>query len=355
MRNGVEISRLLHSVPRKMTAPRRATYEASYCAHTILRARNERPDLIIAISPALGGAVAGAVLARRFKCPLVLHVQDLMAMATSQSGLTGASRTTAITARLEGWAFRSASKVAVISDGFREHVSAYGVPDEDIHLVPNWIRIQASTHERDAARDELRWSKDRILLIHTGNMGFKQDLANVIGAAKLVENPSIEFILIGDGSQRRELERQASGMSNVRFLGVVKDSQYALMLAAADVLLINERSSVREMSVPSKLTSYLAAGRPIVAAVSQLGASRHFLDQTNGVALLVEPGNPRDLAATLEDLVSKEEQLTAMRHASRTYAMGFLDRSVGLGKFGELLRQVLASSTSSGANRSSDS
>jgi colanic acid biosynthesis glycosyl transferase WcaI len=82
-RRGVEVIRLRHSVPRKMTIGRRSAYEASFFAHAALRTINERPDLIVAVTPALGGARAAALVARRTGSPLIVHVQDLMPVRRS--------------------------------------------------------------------------------------------------------------------------------------------------------------------------------------------------------------------------------------------------------------------------------
>ena len=85
-RRGVEILRLRHSVPRTMTAGRRAAYEATFFAHAALRGLREQPDLVFAASPALAGAMAGATIARRVGRPLVVVVQDLMAQLPGRVG-----------------------------------------------------------------------------------------------------------------------------------------------------------------------------------------------------------------------------------------------------------------------------
>ncbi len=98
-------------------------------------------------------------------------------------------------------------------------------------------------------------------------------MENVIAAAALAQHDRhrVKFVLIGDGNQRRTLQCDASGVANVQFLESVSEEQFPAALGAADILLVNERPGVSQMSVPSKLTSYFRAGKPVIAAVDPDG------------------------------------------------------------------------------------
>jgi len=160
------------------------------------------------------------------------------------------------------------------------------------------------------------------LAVYTGNMGLKQDLGNLVDAARFLTRSlsSVRVVLVGDGSQRCALEAQAQGLWNVRFTGLVDEQLYPVVLAAADVLVVNERASVGEMSLPSKLTSYLAAGRPILAAVAHGGASHRELMSTGGAACIVSPSEPARLAAALSALAEDSAAREAMGAAAARYA-----------------------------------
>ena len=110
---------------------------------------------------------------------------------------------------------------------------------------------------------------DEQVVLHAGNMGFKQDLENVIAAARLAERgpTPIRLVLMGDGAERKRLERLAGDLPSVQFLDAQPEDVFMDVLAAADVLVLNERTTVLDMSLPSKITSYFRSGRPVVAAV----------------------------------------------------------------------------------------
>jgi glycosyltransferase involved in cell wall biosynthesis len=187
------------------------------------------------------------------------------------------------------------------------------------------------------------WDDTTFVVLHTGNMGLKQDLGNVIEAARaLSARTDIRIVLGGDGSQRPTLTKQAKGLSNLEFLDTVPDDDYANLLHASDLLLVNERSSVGDMALPSKLTSYFASGRAVLAAVGSDGACAREIDKTQGAARVVEPGNPAALAQAIEELALDVEATTAMAAAGARYSQDHLSRAAAERRAHTLVEELLA-------------
>jgi acetyltransferase-like isoleucine patch superfamily enzyme/glycosyltransferase involved in cell wall biosynthesis len=321
------VIRLAHYVPTRQTAIRRAFYELTFLLHVLWAARRlpTRVDLIVCATPSLGGAVAAARIARRLDVPLITVVQDLMAKATGQSGIKGGGSVTAITARLERYALTHATRVAVVADAFRPAVAQYGVDDDRIALLPNWTHVHPSTISRAEARERLGWQQDQFVVAHTGNIGLKQDLGTVVEAGRLLASADdLTLLIIGDGSQRAAIAEQAHHVDTVGLLPPLDDTDYPLALAAADLLLVNERASVGDMSLPSKLTSYLAAGRPVLAAVSADGATAAELAASDGAGLVIPPGDPASLATAILRLRDDSAARDQMSSAALAYAQNRL-------------------------------
>ena len=110
------------------------------------------------------------------------------------------------------------------------------------------------------------------------------------------------------------------------------------MLSAADLLLVNERTTQMEMSLPSKLTSYLYSERPVLAAVPRGGATWKFLD---GVAELVEAGDPKALASKIEELSTNKRRLNELASLGLEFAVKNLNPAVGRAKYLEWVRGML--------------
>jgi glycosyltransferase involved in cell wall biosynthesis len=275
--------------------------------------------------------------------PYALVVQDLVGQGAGQSGIAGGAAVANIVGRVEARAFREAAIVAVVTDSFREQLKAYGVDESKIRLLPNWSHIAPATSDRATFRRRLGWDESAFVVLHTGNMGLKQDLGNVIEAAReLGARSDIRIVLCGDGSQRPTLMKQAKGLGNLEFLDTVSDDDYADLLHAADLLLVNERSSVGDMALPSKLTSYFAAGRAVLAAVGSDGACAREIEKTQGAARLVEPGNPAALAKAIEELALDGEATAAMAAAGARYAEDHLSRAAAERRAHTLVEELLA-------------
>lgn len=297
----VLVRRLRHYVPSRQSALRRGLYELTFGLHVAAARPRHVPDVVLAIVPSLLGALAARRTARKHGARLIVWVQDLMGPATQESGIPGGRRVTRVTKRLEASILKSADAVVVLNDAFASYAVHSGVDPSRVTIVRNWVHVAGTTGDRQAIRRELGWPDEALIVLHTGNMGLKQDLGNVIAAAALARDlpNDVLFVLMGDGSQRDFLIAESDGVDNVCFLWPVDEQRYADVLAAADVLLVNERPSAVEMSLPSKLTSYLQTGRPIVAAVNARGATaREVL--ASGAGLVVTPGDP---AALLEGVL----------------------------------------------------
>lgn len=333
--NGVRVRRSAHYVPRRHSAIRRALLEASFFASAAPRfaRRMTPPDVVIGVVPALSGGAVAALAARRFGAPYGLIFQDLSGQAAAQSGMPGGARVARLTRALEGSLARGAAGVAVITDGFRPYLEALGVEPKRISLLPNWSHLHAPGGERAATRAALSWPPEEQIVLHAGNMGLKQALEHVIEAARqsAATQPDLRFVLMGDGNQRARLESLALGLPNVRFLDAQPAERFPEVLAAADVLLVNERATVAEMSLPSKLTSYFVAGRPVLAAVAPEGTTAREVERS-GAGLVVPAEEPAALLAAIARLRNDPALAERLAGAGPGYAARALDAEAALAR-----------------------
>lgn len=296
-RNGVEIRRRAHYVPSRQSALRRAAYEVSSLALALEARQVERPDAVVGIVPSLSGGIAARAAATRFHVPYSIVFQDLMGPGAAQSGLTG-GRAAALAREAEAWVAGRASVVGIVAEGFRPYVESLGVAPERIRRLRNWDRSEPPVVARETMRAEMGWPDDAVVCLHAGNMGAKQGLENVIEAARIAQTPGspLLFVLMGDGNRRRELQHLAwrYRLANIRFVPLQPAERFSSVLAAADVLLVNQLPSVSDMSLPSKLSAYFGSGRPVVAACAANSVTAREITDS-GAGLLVPPGSPSGL------------------------------------------------------------
>jgi colanic acid biosynthesis glycosyl transferase WcaI len=338
-RGGVTVHRRRHTVPSRQSALRRALYEASFLGHAGATAPRGRFDLVLSQMPGLAGGVIAARVARRSGIPHVAVVQDLMGAGAAQSGIAGGRRIAGAAGAVEARVLRSAALVGVVHESFRGRVAAIGVPEQRIRTVPNWSHVAAPVADRAETRARMGWRPDETVLLHSGNMGLKQGLEVLVETARLA-GPSVRVVLLGDGNQRAALERAGRGLDRLEFLAPVADADFPEVLAAADVLAVTQRAPVLDMSIPSKLTSYFAAGRPVLASVAAGGGTAAEV-RRSGAGVLVAPEDPAALLAALLELAADPDRAAALGAAGPRYVHDHLGRSAGLARIDALIAEAL--------------
>jgi glycosyltransferase involved in cell wall biosynthesis len=180
-------------------------------------------------------------------------------------------------------------------------------------------------------------------VVYGGNIGTAQALGVLLDAAeRLRDFTEIQFTIIGDGVERESLERQArqKNLTSVRFLGSRPPASMPCYLAQADALFIHLKNKPEySITIPSKTYSYLAAGKPIIAAASGDVAS---LITRLGAGVICPPEDADSLANSIRELyacpVSKREEMG--RKGRESFLTNFT-RSVLVNRYESLFLKVL--------------
>jgi colanic acid biosynthesis glycosyl transferase WcaI len=343
--NGVEVRRLRHHVPKTPSSLSRLHMELSFGIRLSLAAwRN--PDVVLLISPALFSS--GLALLRIRLTPdrpgAGIWVQDIYSRGVVETG--GSGKVAAAASVVEALILRSADGVVAIHDRFKSHmVESLGVPSKNVRVIRNWTHLPASpTQNLDAVRTNLGWSADEIVVLHAGNMGKKQGLENVLHAALLAQkqNSKVRFVLMGDGNQRKTLEAKASGLERVQFVAPLPGDQFLEALAAANVLLVNELPGVRDMAVPSKLTSYFNAGRPVIAATDEGSVTAMEIAASEG-GIRVDAADPRALLEAAEAIGAGLDTAKKLGENGLRFRHDTLSEAVAIGHYDEFVSSLATS------------
>ena len=296
----------------------RARYERSFLRAVLGTTVRSTPDVVIGVLPSIGAAVAAARVAERFRAPLLLVVQDLVATRTRDGGLIG----TAL-ARGQAEALRQAARVVLAGPELEGPVLALGVAKERIQILddrtPAWPPIQIPAQ----ARTRLEIAADGFLAVHIGNIGLGQDVPTLVRAARRIAGEpagDVRFLLVGEGRRREALEIAAADLPGVRFRNPVGANEYPVLLAAADVLVVTEPRDHPDRTLPSRVESYLRAGRPIVAAINADGPADRLLQSVGGAAVIVPAGDDVALASVLTRLRDNDHERMRLADCARHYA-----------------------------------
>jgi glycosyltransferase involved in cell wall biosynthesis len=278
--DGVLVTRLWHWVPRKYSSLGRVIYEITFGLHCLFRVLPLRADMCIVVSPSLLSIFAGIWLKFR-RGTLKILVQDLIAASARQHAKEFPKLFLNLVSSMEKFLLNKADSLGVINEGFISQLSNYGIPMSRIHVTPNYALFSTAKIFYNEARESFDWKSDEKIVLYTGSLGAKQNLQNLIRSASYLEklNPHIKIVIVGEGPNKQELIALALNLSNVKFEDLVPAEIYSKLLAGADLLISHEGVSIDEAALPSKLTSYLQSGRPILVVASETsGAFRYALE-----------------------------------------------------------------------------
>jgi colanic acid biosynthesis glycosyl transferase WcaI len=334
--DGVRVRRLKHPVPRRLSWIWRAAMELMFGLQ-LFTTRWGQPEVVICVTPPLLAVAMSAVRARlTWRRPSIgILVQDMYSRGIAETGAASGLSARAVRT-VESLTIRLCDGVSVIHTGFaRDLTEELNVDLRRIREIRNWTHVNPPNPSASKAfRDAHGWSADDLVILHAGNMGYKQGLENVVAAAALADrsNCRARFVLLGDGNQRASLEQAAAGMPALEFLPPVTEAEFPAVLGAADVLLVNERPGVAHMSVPSKLTSYFIAGKPILAATDAAGFTAAEL-AASGAGVCVPADRPDLLLDEAIRLGTDHELARQLGQAGQRYCRLLLSEETALDSY----------------------
>lgn len=264
-----------------------------------------RPDIIHAIQPPTT-CLPAWFLSRLWRIPFTYEVQDMWPETLEATGMMNNKKVLSLVSRFCDWSYRKADAIRVISPGFRENLIAKGVPPEKIHVISNWVDTDFyKPRKSNPTLAEKFGFQNKFNILYAGTIGPAQGLATVLKAAQLLKNmPAVQFVIAGEGLALSDLQEyaQAHDISNVKFLGRQPMSLMPELYALSDILLVHLKDDpLFRITIPHKTLTYLAAGKPVLAAVEGDGAD---IINAYKAGLTCESAHPENLAARIKEFLN---------------------------------------------------
>ena len=315
----------VHPFPTdKTNIPARALAFGGFTALSgvLATASRPRPDAVLAMSPPLTLGLAGWVAARARRVPFVFNIQDVFPDVAIELGVITNPAVISVASRLERFTYLRSDAVTVLSEDLRDNVATKVGPRHaaKVRVIPNFVdteRIRPAATDNDYRREYGLTGKT--VVMYAGNVGFSQSLDLVLdAAAALAHEPDLAFVINGGGAARADLERRAAGFDNVHFVDMQPKDRLREVLAAGDIHVVPLRRGLARSSVPSKMYSILASGRPIVASVDP-GTEVASVVERAGAGLAVPPDDAEAFTKALARLVADREEAERMGAAGRSF------------------------------------
>ncbi|KQR80580.1 glycosyl transferase [Burkholderia sp. Leaf177] len=342
-RNNVRIWRAPLWVPAHPSGLKRMVHLASFAMASLPALMKQtlwRPDVVMTIAPTMLNAPAALVLAKLTGAHSWLHIQDFEVDAAFDLGLLKSKRAGRIARFIESAILCRFDMVSTISDKMLERAMTKGVLPSRMFRLPNWVDISAifPMQRKNTFREELKIPEHAKVVLYAGNMGSKQGIEVLAGAAHaLARREDITFVFCGNGATKPDLEKSCENLSNCRFIPLQPVERLNELLNLADIHVLPQRGDAADLVMPSKLTGMFASGR-VVIAMARPGTELHNVVSSRGV--VVPPENVDALAAAIETLVANPEQRAALGAEGRVFAELHLSPAWVLGRLDDKLRML---------------
>lgn len=303
---------------------------AFFSIFSLLRIK-ERPDVIFVYEPSPVTVGVPAVIASwKFKVPVYFWVQDLWPDSIASAGNIRNPLILSSLDRLTRWIYKNSEKVLIQSRGFKNRILAQGVNPSKIIYFPNWTE----SYYKPVLKNELysRYFQGEINLIFAGNIGESQGFETLLEAASLIykEKSTLNWVILGEGRMKGFVQQQVieRGLEKVFMLiGSFAPEQMPEFFSHADALIVSlKKDPLFAITIPSKIQSYMACGKPIITALD--GEGSKIVDEAKA-GLISEAGNAEALAKVILDFVAlNPKQKAEMGANSLKYYKEKFDRDM---------------------------
>jgi colanic acid biosynthesis glycosyl transferase WcaI len=328
----VTIHRAWHHARPAPGALSRIAHEATLSLFSIpnLASAMNGADVAYIVSPDLSHAFAASLVAKAMGVPRVLMIQDVMPDAAIELGMLRNRFVIGGARRLARATYALADEIRTLGEGMRQRIARETTSATRITILPNAIDVDelwTGSEQGIPFRDQFV-PAGTFAVVHSGNMGEKQDLELILRAARrLREYPGIHFFVFGDGAVKGSfLGRRAEwDLENVSHFPFQERAMLPHMLHGADVLLVSQASSVVDIVVPSKLATAFGAGAMVVASCAENSETARLVRESGG-GVVISAGDDEALARVIVQLKTGELDSRPYREAGRAYARDHFDR-----------------------------
>ncbi len=329
-KDGIEVNRVkTYLAPNAGFVKRTLNYLFYMGASAIAAVRMPKPDIVVATSPQFFCAVAGFIVSRLKRCPFIFELRDIWPDSIVSVGAMRPGLIIRLLERLELFLYRQSRLIVAVTDAFRENLIKRGILGSKICVIKNGVDISFFSPRPvpgDLARE--LGGKGKFIVSYIGTVGMAHAVDKIIEAAEKLRNvPDILFLVVGEGAQKKNIEKlvRQKNLSNVKVLPGVSKEKISDYYALTDLNLVTLRNTpLFKTVIPSKIFEIMAMERPILCTVD--GECRQIIEQAGG-GIFVEPENTDEMVQAIRTLWQEKSQLMAMGKNGRRFVKTHFKRN----------------------------
>lgn len=224
---------------------------------------------------------------------------------------------------LERALLRQSDGIALITDDFRSLMEHWGIDRDRVHVIPNWAPLdELPLQPKDNEWARQNQLQQKFCFLYSGTLGLKHNpelLVRLADHFRQEEDARIVVISQGLGADYLKKRKAELKLDNLMIMGYQPYELLPQVLATADVLVAVLEPDAGVFSVPSKVLTYLCAGRPVLLAVPSENLAARIVVE-NEAGLVVPPDNPEAFIAAAEALMRDSKLRETLGSNARRYA-----------------------------------
>ena len=276
----------------------------------------------------------------KYNIPYIVPIQDIYPECLlTKSHIPGFAKKiiNSILLPIDKYYQKHAYRVRTISDEMADYLSSTRKIDRNKYLVVNNWQNDDDFMNLPAAK-----SSDKIVFEYVGSINVHANVDLMIKAFAEANISNSELRIYGGGNQKETCQQLVKdlGLTNVTF-GFVSRSEIPEVQAAASVLILALPTGNGNLCLPSKLTSYLLSGKPVLASVDKESSTKRILEGEE-CGKTVVPDNKDALVYGFKyfaELTSEARE--NMGKNSREYALKHLTREANLSLVINSIKNIL--------------
>ena len=263
-------------------------------------------DKILVYEPSpITVGLPGIVAKYKLKAPMYFWVQDLWPASISAAGGVDNKLILGAIDWLTKLVYRNCEKILVQSKAFIPYILKQDIDPAKLVYYPNstesYYKVEEPTLEK---LNQLPKGK---ILMFAGNIGEAQSFDTLLKAAVLLKEDFIEvhWVILGEGRMKNFVHSQIVKLkleSNFHLLGAFPSTEMPSFFSCADALIVSlKKDPIFSYTIPSKIQSYLACGKPIITSLD--GEGSRIIEESN--AGFISPSeDPISLANTVKKFLN---------------------------------------------------
>lgn len=344
--DGVRVLRVPQYIYQNRGLARRLLSFFTFMISAIWHSRHahQRPDVVVASSPQFFTAIAGFAVSRLKRAPFVFEVRDIWPESAVAAGVVARSPLVKLLEWIEGFLYRKADHLVVVTDSFVDYLMRKGLPRGKISVIKNGVdfdKLRRSVDSDAVAR--IRRDHDlegRFVVSYIGTIGDAHKADIMLEAARLCGDPDVVFMVVGTGPRRDKLDQLQAELQlpNVRLVDKQPHDRIFAFYSVSDVSVVHLRDTPLFRSViPSKIFECMAVGIPIVLGVR--GEAERIVTEAEA-GIPVQPESAKEIVAAVLRLKADKEACRRMAESGQSYVRRHHDRRVLARSYLELLARL---------------